>query len=85
MLAENKVRAFLVDVLSRIAEEKTGCDKPGLSVRDDEKVSLTVFSRLLNQKKCIALDTTNTQMACLMLCVMFYCEFSFPYRRYLNF
>ena len=41
MLAENKVRTFLVDVLSRLAEEKTGCDKPGLSVRDDEKVSLS--------------------------------------------
>ncbi|KAG7276133.1 hypothetical protein CRUP_011809 [Coryphaenoides rupestris] len=37
MLAENKVRAFLVDVSPRTAGDKAGCDKPALSVRDDEK------------------------------------------------
>ncbi|KAJ3603442.1 hypothetical protein NHX12_028188 [Muraenolepis orangiensis] len=38
ILGENKVRAFLVEVLSRTADESTGCDEPGsASVRDDEK------------------------------------------------
>lgn len=54
MLAENKVRAFLVEVLSRTAAEKTGCDKPGLSVRDDEKVGLHFHLSL----GCIALTRT---------------------------
>uniref|UniRef100_A0A8D2ZHR9 Mesoderm induction early response 1, family member 3 b n=1 Tax=Scophthalmus maximus TaxID=52904 RepID=A0A8D2ZHR9_SCOMX len=36
-MAENKVRGFLCDVLSRTTEEKMGCDKPGMHVRDNEK------------------------------------------------
>uniref|UniRef100_A0A667XN62 Mesoderm induction early response 1, family member 3 b n=1 Tax=Myripristis murdjan TaxID=586833 RepID=A0A667XN62_9TELE len=37
VLPENKVRGFLSDVLSRTTEEKTGCDKPGMHVRDNEQ------------------------------------------------
>uniref|UniRef100_A0A671U9N5 Mesoderm induction early response 1, family member 3 b n=1 Tax=Sparus aurata TaxID=8175 RepID=A0A671U9N5_SPAAU len=36
-LPENKVRSFLCDVLSRTTDEKTGCDKPGMHVRDNEQ------------------------------------------------
>lgn len=36
-LPENKVRSFLLDVVSRATEEKVGCDKPGLHIRDDEQ------------------------------------------------
>uniref|UniRef100_A0A8C5F624 Mesoderm induction early response 1, family member 3 b n=1 Tax=Gadus morhua TaxID=8049 RepID=A0A8C5F624_GADMO len=53
MLAENKVRAFLVDVLSRIAEEKTGCDKPGLSVRDDEKALFELLNCKFNPHEAL--------------------------------
>lgn len=38
-LPESKVRSFLSDVLSRTTDEKTGCDKPGIHVRDNEQVS----------------------------------------------
>ncbi|XP_075955139.1 mesoderm induction early response protein 3 isoform X4 [Anarhichas minor] len=54
-LAESKVRTFLSDVLSRTTNEKTGCDKPWMHVRDDEqalamlprKVQLQATSKLL--------------------------------------
>uniref|UniRef100_A0A8C2WBR9 Mesoderm induction early response 1, family member 3 b n=1 Tax=Cyclopterus lumpus TaxID=8103 RepID=A0A8C2WBR9_CYCLU len=36
-LPENKVRTFLCDVLSRTTNEKTGCDKPWMHVRDNEQ------------------------------------------------
>ncbi|XP_067468478.1 mesoderm induction early response protein 3 isoform X1 [Thunnus thynnus] len=36
-LPENKVRSFLSEVLSRTTDEKTGCDKPGMHVRDNEQ------------------------------------------------
>ncbi|KAM8759951.1 mesoderm induction early response protein 3 isoform 1-T1 [Acanthopagrus schlegelii] len=36
-LSENKVRSFLCDVLSRTTDEKTGCDKPGMHIRDNEQ------------------------------------------------
>ncbi|KAM3611685.1 uncharacterized protein V6R79_022537 [Siganus canaliculatus] len=36
-LPESKVRSFLSDVSSRTSEEKTGCDKPGTHVRDNEQ------------------------------------------------
>lgn len=38
-LPESKVRGFLSDVSSRTADDKTGCDKPGIHVRDNERVS----------------------------------------------
>lgn len=37
-IPESKVRSFLSDVLSRTTDAKTGCDKPGLHVRDNEQV-----------------------------------------------
>uniref|UniRef100_A0A669DJR6 Mesoderm induction early response 1, family member 3 b n=1 Tax=Oreochromis niloticus TaxID=8128 RepID=A0A669DJR6_ORENI len=37
VLSENKVRSFLCEVLSRTTDEKTGCDKPGMHVRDNEQ------------------------------------------------
>uniref|UniRef100_A0A8C4NV13 Mesoderm induction early response 1, family member 3 b n=1 Tax=Dicentrarchus labrax TaxID=13489 RepID=A0A8C4NV13_DICLA len=36
-LPENKVRSFLSEVLSRTTDEKMGCDKPGMHVRDNEQ------------------------------------------------
>uniref|UniRef100_A0A3Q1IRC9 Mesoderm induction early response 1, family member 3 b n=1 Tax=Anabas testudineus TaxID=64144 RepID=A0A3Q1IRC9_ANATE len=36
-LPENKVRSFLSEVLSRTTDEKTGCDKPGMHIRDNEQ------------------------------------------------
>uniref|UniRef100_A0A7N8Y140 Mesoderm induction early response 1, family member 3 b n=1 Tax=Mastacembelus armatus TaxID=205130 RepID=A0A7N8Y140_9TELE len=36
-LPENKVRSYLSEVLSRTTDEKTGCDKPGTHVRDNEQ------------------------------------------------
>nr|XP_057927454.1 mesoderm induction early response protein 3 [Doryrhamphus excisus] len=36
-LPESKVRMFLTDVLSRTTGEKTGCDKLGMHVRDNEQ------------------------------------------------
>ncbi|XP_020787978.2 mesoderm induction early response protein 3 isoform X1 [Boleophthalmus pectinirostris] len=36
-LSENKVRSFLLDVVSRTSDEKLGCDKAGLHVRDNEQ------------------------------------------------
>lgn len=38
-MPESKVRSFLSEVLSRTTDVKTGCDKPGLHVRDNEQVS----------------------------------------------
>lgn len=38
-LSENKVRSFLSEVLVQITDERTGYDKPGSHVRDDEQVS----------------------------------------------
>lgn len=38
-LPENKVRSFLSEALSRTTDERTGCDKPGIHVRDNEQVS----------------------------------------------
>ena len=70
MLAENKVRAFLVDVLSRTADEKTACDKPGLTVRDDEKVSRTDFTRLICLEHLFCLyDQSMFKSLYIMLCV----------------
>uniref|UniRef100_A0A3P8S1G3 Mesoderm induction early response 1, family member 3 b n=1 Tax=Amphiprion percula TaxID=161767 RepID=A0A3P8S1G3_AMPPE len=37
ILSENKVRGFLSEVLSRTTDEKAGCDKPGMHVRDNEQ------------------------------------------------
>lgn len=38
VIPESKVRSFLLDVLSRTTDEKPGCDKPGMHVRDNEQV-----------------------------------------------
>lgn len=38
-LPESKVRGFLTEVVSRTANDKAGCDKPGIHVRDNERVS----------------------------------------------
>lgn len=38
VIPESKVRSFLLDVLSRTTDEKLGCDKPGIHVRDNEQV-----------------------------------------------
>lgn len=38
VIPESKVRNFLLDVLSRTTDEKLGCDKPGIHVRDNEQV-----------------------------------------------
>lgn len=35
---ENKVKSFLSEVLSRTTDEKTGCEKPGMHIRDNEQV-----------------------------------------------
>lgn len=39
VIPESKVRGFLLDVLSRTTDEKLGCDKPAVHVRDNEQVS----------------------------------------------
>lgn len=38
-MPESKVRGFLSEVSSRTADDKAGCDKPGIHVRDNERVS----------------------------------------------
>lgn len=38
-LPESKVRGFLSEVSSRTGDDKAGCDKPGVHVRDNERVS----------------------------------------------
>lgn len=38
-LPESKVRGFLSEVSSRTTDEKAGCDKPGIHMRDNERVS----------------------------------------------
>lgn len=38
VIPESKVRSFLLDVLSRTTDEKLGCDKPAIHVRDNEQV-----------------------------------------------
>lgn len=38
-LPENKVRSFLSEVLLRTTDDRmTGCDKPGMHIRDSEQV-----------------------------------------------
>lgn len=38
VIPESKVRSFLLDVLSRTTDEKLGCDKPAVHLRDNEQV-----------------------------------------------
>lgn len=47
-LPESKVRSFLSEVLSRTTDEKTGCDKPGIHVRDNEQVSHVFYLSILS-------------------------------------
>uniref|UniRef100_A0A674PN05 Mesoderm induction early response 1, family member 3 b n=1 Tax=Takifugu rubripes TaxID=31033 RepID=A0A674PN05_TAKRU len=37
VIPESKVRSFLLDVLSRTTDEKLGCDKPAIHLRDNEQ------------------------------------------------
>ncbi|KAL3062805.1 mesoderm induction early response protein 3 isoform X1 [Trematomus bernacchii] len=53
ILAENKVRTFLSDVLSRTSDEKMGCDKPWMHVRDNEQALFELVKVNYNTREAL--------------------------------
>ncbi|TNN43347.1 Mesoderm induction early response protein 3 [Liparis tanakae] len=71
-LPENKVRTFLCDVLSRTTNEKTGCDKPWLHVRDDEQALNELDKCNYNIREALERHCLRVPTRTVAECVAFY-------------
>lgn len=79
-LPENKVRSFLSEVLLRTTDEKTGCDKPGMHVRDNEQVSHLFRHVFIHQFFHVVTQWWAWYWQCIWayaVCFIFFIEFNF--------